>query len=165
MEDETNDMVKVHYIGYGNEHNEWRSRSDIVELNGEESESNCDELESHDGETTSVALTKRMNRQFCLYDELRSRIKSLLSSQRKADPVCHISMSFDTIYFEGLIRRSKILPTSQRSKKQVNTLPTLSKLDDILGSRWYIRGINEAGDFCFITPGSQVSLKKQAKQS
>ena len=48
-----------------------------------------------------------MKRQFCLYDELRSRIKSLLLSQRKADPVCHISMSFDTIYFDGLIRRSK----------------------------------------------------------
>ena len=46
-EHETNDMVKVHYI----EHNEWRSRSDIVQLNGE-SESSCDELESHDGETT-----------------------------------------------------------------------------------------------------------------
>ena len=56
--------------------------ADIVQLNGEESESSCDELESHDGETTSVVLTKRMKRQFCLYDEL-SRIKSVLSSQRK----------------------------------------------------------------------------------
>jgi len=34
-EDQTNDMVKVHYIGYGIEHNEWRSRSDTVQLNGE----------------------------------------------------------------------------------------------------------------------------------
>lgn len=60
-EDETNDMVKVHYIGYGNEHDEWRSRSDIVQLNGEESESSCDELKSHDGETTSGALYNTLN--------------------------------------------------------------------------------------------------------
>ena len=103
-------------------------------------------------------------KQFCLYDELRSRIKSLLLSYRKGDPVCHISMSFDAIYFDGLIRQSELLatPPHLHSKKQVYTLPTLSKLDDILGSRWYIRGINEAGDFCLVTPGTvKFHLRKK----
>ena len=75
-----------------------------------------------------------------------------------------ISMSFDTIYFDGLIRKSKILPTPQRSKKLVYTLLTLSKLDDILGFRWYVRGINKAGNFCFITLGT-VKFHLRNKQN
>ena len=117
------------------------------------SESSCDEQESHADDETTLACTytKCMN-QFCLYDDLRSRIKSLLLSHRKGDPVCHIR-SFNAIEVDGLIRQSK-LANPTHSKKQVYTLPTLSKLDDILGSRWYIRGINEAGDFCFVPPGT-----------
>ena len=99
-----------------------------------------------------VSLSKR--KQFCLYDELGSRIKSLLLSSRKSDPVCHISMTFDTIYFDGLITRSKAVLKPRCSRSQVYTVPTLSKLDDVLGHRWYIRGINTAGDFCFVTPGT-----------
>ena len=42
------------------------------------------------------------------------------------------------------------------------TLPTLTKLD-ILGHRWYIRGINSAGDFCFVTPGTVKFYLKPCK--
>lgn len=78
--DETNEMVKVHYIGYGSEQDEWRSRSDIVHINGasEESESSCYEQDSHaDDETTLAHTYTKCIKYFCLYDELRSRIKSL----------------------------------------------------------------------------------------
>ena len=92
--------------------------------------------------------------QFCLCDKLGSRIKLLLLSKRKADPVCRISMTFDTIYFDGLIRWSKAISKSRHSTSQVYTVPTLSTLDDTLGHRWYIRGINTAGGFYFITPGT-----------
>ena len=134
------------------------------------SESSCDEQESHaDDETTLACTYTKCMKQFCLYDELRSRIKSLLLSHRKGDPVCHITMSFDAIYFDGLIRRSKLLATPPRShsKKQVYTLPTLSKLDDILGSslmvhkrdKWSRRFLFRHTRYC------QVSLKKEAKPS
>ena len=30
----------------------------------------------------------------------------------------------------------------------------MTKLEDLLGERWYIRGLNLTDDFCFVTPGS-----------
>ena len=153
-------LVKVRYVGYGSEYDEWRSKEDIVDLHKEESDPSSDESHNDDSDVLS-SLCKRT--QFCLYDELGSRIKSLLLSNRKADPVCRISMTFDTIYFDGLIARSKAVPKSRRSSSQVYTVPTLSKLDDILGHRWYIRGINTAGDFCFVTPGTVIFHLKHNK--
>ena len=82
---------------------------------------------------------------YSLYEELRFRIKSLLVSTRKGDPNCCVSMPFDTIHFDGLMRRGVL-------KHGNYTLSTLTKLDDILGERWYIKGLNTAGDFCYVEP-------------
>ena len=49
---------------------------------------------------TLVAVSKKP---FSLYEEMTYRVKSLLFSSRKRDPVCCISMSFDAIHFDGLI--------------------------------------------------------------
>ena len=147
-------------VGCKNKCDEWRLE-DIVDIHEEEaSDSSSDER--HEGDFDDPQSLNRT--QFCLYDELDSRIKSLLLCGRKADPVCRISMTFDTIYFDGLIRRSKPVPRSRRSKCQLYTVPNLSRLDDILGHRWYIRGINTAGDFCFVTPGN-VSSEAQYRQN
>ena len=143
--EEDGDSVKVSYIGYGSQYDEWRPRTEVVLLDGNEDssdESECD---------ISLAPVKP----FCLYKELACRIKSLLLSYRKGDPVCCITMSFDSIYFDGLIRRGSSLPSTSRQPKQKKyTLPSLTKFDDILGGRWYIRGLNEAGDFCYVKPGT-----------
>ena len=155
-EDEANaDHVKVRYIGYSSECDEWRSRKDIVHLNDEESSSSSDES---DGADLSQLPRKRI-KLFCLYEELASRVKSLLVSCSKADLVYHVNMGFDTIFFDELIRQSA---TQQRSsQRQVYTIPILSKLDDTLGNRWYVRGINTAGDFCCVTPGTFKALQGQ----
>ena len=59
-------------------------------------------------------------------------------------------MPFDTVHFDGLIRRGVL---DKQSKKQgMYLLTALTKLDDILGERWYIRGLNTAGDFCYVQP-------------
>lgn len=124
-------------------------------MNDEESSSSSDE---RDGADLSQLPRKRI-KPFCFYEELASRVKSLLVSCRKADLVCRVNMGFDTIYFDGLIRRSA---TQQRSsQRQVYSIPILSKLDDTLGNRWYIRGINTAGDFCYVTPGTFKALQGQ----
>ena len=95
--------------------------------------------------TARILFTKN----FSLYEELRFKIKSLLVSSRR-DPNCCVSMSFDTVYFDGLIRRGVL---DKHSKKQgMYLLTALTKLDDILGERWYIRGLNTAGDFCYVQP-------------
>jgi len=43
-------------------------------------------------------------------------------------------------------------------------LSSLSKLDDLLGDRWYIRGLNRAGDFCYVEPGSVKFYLKTPQQ-
>ena len=58
-------------------------------------------------------------------------------------------MGFDTIHFDGLVRRGV---SDKKLNQNVYTLTSLTKFDDILGSRWYIRGINTAGDFCYVQP-------------
>ena len=72
-EDEANDHVKVRYIGYGSDCDEWRSRNDIVQLNDEESSSSSGESDGAD----LSQLSKRI-KPFCLYEELASRVKSLI---------------------------------------------------------------------------------------
>ena len=57
-------------------------------------------------------------------------------------------MSFDSLHFEALIRRGARNGT--KGKCEVYGLSSLSKLDDLLGERWYMRGLNSAGDFCYI---------------
>ena len=91
-------------------------------------------------------------RPFCLYDELAKRINMLLMSNRKGDPLCSVCMSFDSICFYGLARCSTIATST--SKKQYFTVRVLTDLDDLLGQRWYIRGLNMAGDFCYVLPGT-----------
>ena len=59
-----------------------------------------------------------------------------------------MSIPFDTVHFDGLIRRG-VLDESSR-KQSVYLLTVLTKLDDILGEHWYIRGLNTAGDFCYV---------------
>ena len=64
-------------------------------------------------------------------------------------------MSFDSIYFVGLIRRGTSVARTARQpvKLKKYTLSSLTKLD-VLGRRWYIRGLNIAGDFCYVKPGT-----------
>lgn len=66
----------------------------------------------------------------------------------------HYTMSFDSIYFEGLARKSSNVASSSKVKKQYYTMKVLSNLDDVLGRRWYICGLNTVGDFCYVIPGS-----------
>ena len=154
--DEESGSVKVSYIGYSDEYNEWRPRDDIVDLtsdadNGklvDESSGNT----NHDFADLGETLVPIPSQQFCLYNELAFKIKSLLISNRKADPQCKIIMTFDKLCYDGLLYRG--VPVKKHGCKEIYTVISLSKLDDILGERWYIRGINVAGDFSFVKPGS-----------
>ena len=61
-------------------------------------------------------------------------------------------MSFDSLHFEALIWRG--VRNGTKGKREAYGLSSLSKLDDLLGERWYMRGLNSAGDFCYIEPGT-----------
>ena len=149
-EDETRGLVKVSYLGYGSHCDEWRPKSDIIDLS-EWKESEARENVSEDVSMIGKALAPK--RPFNLYEDLATRIKSQLVSSRNQSPCCRISMSFDGIYFEGLIRRASSI-SKPRSGYQVYTISKLSRLNDVLGERWFIRGLNASGDFCYVKPGT-----------
>lgn len=152
-EDKENSLVKVRYVGYGSERDEWRASKDIVVLNETDS-SGDDSDEERDG------LPKITFKPFCLYDELGYQIKSCLMSDRKRDPLSRIRMAFDTIYFDGLAKRGTIVCGTK-----YYTIVKFSAFEDILGSRWFIRGLNSAGDFCYIKPRTvKFHLKKTTRQ-
>lgn len=69
-EDQEKGLVKVHYVGYENKYDEWRLKEDIVDIHEEVSDSSSDE--SHEGDFDDPQSLNRT--QFCLYDELGSRI-------------------------------------------------------------------------------------------
>ena len=144
--DEENGSVKVSYIGYDDEYNEWRPSDDIVDL------STMANLWMNRQVKLGETLVPIPSQQFCLYNELALKIKSLLISNRKADPQCKLIMTFDKLCYDGLLYRG--VPVKKHGYKEIYTVISLSKLDDILGERWYIRGINVAGDFSFVKPGS-----------
>ena len=97
-----------------------------------------------------------MQLQTILYDELGYQIKCCLMSDRKRDPLCRISMSSDTLYLDGLAMRGTVVKGAK-----YYTITKFSSFDDILGYRWFIRGPNSAGDFCYIKPKTvRFYLKK-----
>lgn len=146
-EDETRGWVKVNYMGYSSQYDEWRPKSDIIDLSEpKEVENSQDGV----GEDVSIPFPKRP---FNLFEDLATKIKFQLVSSRKESPCRRISMVFDCIYFEGLIRRASTISKSKGSH-QVYTILKFSKLNDILGERWFIRGLNESGDFCYVKPGT-----------
>jgi len=81
-------------------------------------------------------------------------LKSALASSRKKNPCCRISMRCDGIYFEGLKVRGVVVPRTKDSIRKIYMVPKLSSLNDILGQRWYIRGLNDRGDFCYVNPST-----------
>ena len=77
----TDNLLLIHYIGYGSECDEWRQPEDLVQL-----ESPCVTSEEHD-----------------FHQDLALKIKSLLVGHRKSNPVSRIEMTFDKVTFdEGL---------------------------------------------------------------
>ena len=146
--------VKVRYIGYGSKYDEWRRLEEIVDLEDND-EGSDEDLPLLDSKQLSP-VTK-----FCLFEELVCSIKSSLFSRRKGDPLCSIDMGFDCLHFEALVRRGI---RKGKGKREVYSLSSLSKLDDLLGERWYVRGLNRAGDFCYVEPGTVRFYLKSPKR-
>jgi len=140
-EDDATGRVKVSYVGYGSECDEWKGRDEIVVIESE-SDGECAESEG------VILQLQPLN----LFQVFATNIKSSLVSARKGNPCCRINMPFDCIYFEGLKQRGVLRSSLQ--KNCYKHIYTLAKLNDILGHRWYIRGLNKHGDFCFVNPSS-----------
>ena len=149
-EDPEKRRVRVRYVGYSDEYDEWRRMDEIVTVDDHEDE------DLAPSELSSTAAIK-----FCLFEELASRIKSLLFASRKASPICSIVLSFDSLHFDSLVVRGTNKET--KGTREIYSLTSLTKLDDLLGERWYIRGINSAGDFCYVEPSTVMFYLKFVK--
>jgi hypothetical protein len=134
VERDSNDAsrVKIRYIGYSTGYDEWRNRSEIVDLTRP-----SDQLPT---------LTSSLG--FSLYDRLASKIKNSLRSPRKSSPEVRIDMDFD---YEIYNRDMKSLGQLKEMKggNEIYSIVHYGDLDAVLGPKWFIRGLNDAGDFCY----------------
>ena len=114
-EDESRGLVKISYIGYGSEWDEWRRHEDLIELNEED-------VDDEDDAMDSCAMQQSLQMSpLNLYEQLATNIKLQLLSYRKRNPYCHISLNFDFIYFEGLIQRGSVISRTKREKTSVHS--------------------------------------------
>jgi len=62
-------------------------------------------------------------------------------------------------HFDSLAIR--VFKRETKGAREIYSVTSLIKLDDLLGERWYIRVINLAGDFCYVEPDTvRFYLKK-----
>jgi len=155
-------LVKVRYVGYGEEYDEWRLKSEIVNLSSEEEGSSCDSDEPVQF-TRNFRGPLQSQCSVSQFEELAYRIKALLTSSRKGDPSCRIIMPFDQVSFDALALRCSLVNRNPKCKRQVYKIHDLAKLNDLLGDRWHIRGLNAAGDFCYVMHDTMKLYMKQSQ--
>ena len=130
-------------------------------------ESSDEEINASDGSTVCDSPGDSCKR-FCLLEEITAKIKWALSSSLKGDPVCRIVMPFDKILFQDslAVRGSKEYEHKARRSeaREVYTIPHLQHFNEVFGERWYIRGLNRAGDFCYVIPGTVSFYLRQTKR-
>ena len=101
--------------------------------------------------------------QCSVFEELVFRIKVLLTSSRKGYPNCRIIMSFDQVSFDAPAMRCFPVSRNAKCKRQVYKVQDFLKLNDFLGDRWHIRGLNSAGDFCYVMHDAMKLYMKQSQ--
>ena len=133
--DVTTGRVKIHYTGYSACYDEWRDDSDVVDLSGN-------------------IPQPLLSTTFSLYQELACKIKSALTSSRKASPEAKSELPFDETMFEE-IKAKGTLKKNYRGREMYG-ITKYGDLDNQLGSKWFIRGLNESGDFCYSSVPSHI---------
>ena len=118
--------VKIHYVGYSTNYDEWIRRSEIV----------FKPPSSLPDETLSLTLA------------LACSIKQKLVPSRKLeDPAVRIQIPFDSATFQLLQQKGKNVGM-WRGQHQY-TISKYSDLDELLREHWYIRVVNINGDFSY----------------
>ena len=121
--EENDTQVKIHYTGFGSEHDEWRNREDVVPPK---------ELERY----------KPFDHHQLVY-----AIKSALYSGRDRDPSIRVEVPFDKLVFQGGLKSVRKLQKVVRDEEHYG-ITHHEDLTPFLGERWFIRGINAHFDFC-----------------
>lgn len=119
--------VKIHYIGYGDDEDEWREASELVQL----------------------SKKPQPYIPFELHRELAYQIQAALDSRYRKDPDVRIEVPFDKLLFDGgLKQHGHMLRTFHGH--DVYTIYHYSDLEPLLGEGWHMRGINDSMNFCYV---------------
>jgi len=129
----TGSRVKVHYIGYSEEYDEWRDKEDIEDL------TDTDNLPVHLPSVYSP---------YSLYKDLALRIKKSLTCAR-ASPNAKIVLPFDSLSFNGGLKLAGV-PSRKQGGVQHYTIKSYEDLNELLGCNWHVRGINCNGDYGYV---------------
>ena len=121
------DKVKIHYIGYGDEDDEWRDTAEIVE--------------------TQPDVEPYVP--FDVHRELGYQIALALNSKHRSEPEVRIELPFDKLLFEGGLKQYGKLLCKSRGH-DVYTIERYSALIPLLGDKWHMRGLNERLNFCYV---------------
>ena len=121
-DDPDQERVKIHYIGYGTEYEEWKSKSEIVIC-----------PPSRDSSTSPDVSP---------FSTLACCIKRKLLPNRE-DPAIRIQTPFDK-------ENWKLLEEKAANTGRDLHLGAYSDLDELLGENWHYRVCNERGDFSYV---------------
>ena len=123
------ERVKIHYVGYGNEDDEWRDASELVELQGSKKADAYVPFEFH--------------------KELAYHIKAALKSGNRQDPDVRIKLALDKLLFDGGLKQHGHFLCNAHGH-EIFTICRYADLEHLLGEGWHIRGLNDTLDFCYI---------------
>ena len=124
-EAEGGERVKIHYVGWSEKYDEWRSLTDIV----------------------LPPSPYDPNR------ELAYKIKQSLNSGTRREPQVRIELAFDQLVYAGGLENRGTYVSSRRGHS-IYTIKEYKDLSPLLGDRWYMRGINDRLDFCYVNLGT-----------
>lgn len=130
--DSGSSRVKIHFVGYSEDYDEWREEEDLESL--------------EDDQCLEPATPYQP---FSVYGNLRVKIKQALVSGRKSSPIVKINIGFDFIQFNGGLKAAgrlfKVVQGVQHFK-----IEQYRDLDPYLGNNWHFRGFNPNGDYGYV---------------
>lgn len=134
--------VKVHYVGFSTEYDEWREESELESVYTSETSPEAASLEDAVCDGCSFEP-------FSLHNYLKVKIKQSLSCTRKSSPEVRIVVPFDAITFNGGLR---LLGTQSKKAQGVQhyTIKHYHDLNPLLGKNWHFRGLNVNADYGYV---------------
>ena len=128
--------MKIHFKGYNEMYNEWRS------INPDDTENfpvvHFNRVLEGDEES--------LNERFCSFlEKLKLEIKRNLKSSRKDDPKVRINLEIQTDVFDMLVEKHPWKEFKEKGRTSYS-LESNTSLDHFLGSRWSSRVKNAQGD-------------------
>ena len=137
--DQINKRIKLHYVGYGKNFDEWHTESP-------------DELcpVSKISKITIPSSSNLDERKQIFLEDIKIKIQKHLVQHRSTDPLCKFEVDGSKDVFDVILEACEL----KHHNRSFYSPTTLKHLENLLGSRWFLRIENQKGDFCYIREGT-----------